>query len=89
MAKYMVVHTPLIAEAEQAQLFDMLRSIAQAEIPDTEWVSSWLSVDSRRMFCLWEAPNEESIRAAIGDVLEVSPIDSTYEVVLVDPDYFA
>jgi hypothetical protein len=88
MAKYIVVHVPLMQKADQNELFGMMRSIAEAQVVDTEWISSWLSVDSSRMFCLWEAPNEESIREAIGDVLAVSPIESVCEVVLVDPAYF-
>jgi len=89
MAKYIAVHTPLVQEASQNELFGMMRGVVQAQVPDTEWISSWLSVDSSRMFCLWEAPNEEMIREALGDILNISPIESVYEVVHIDPDFFA
>ena len=89
MAKYIAVHTPLVQEASQNELFGMMRGVVQAQVPDTEWISSWLSVDSSKMFCLWEAPNEEMIREALGDILSISPIESVYEVVLIDPNFFA
>ena len=89
MANYVLVHSPVVQEAGQEALYESLRAIATAAIPDTEWLASWLSVDGSKMFCLWEAPGEESIRAALGEEnLAMAPIDAVYEAVAVDPDYF-
>jgi hypothetical protein len=89
MPKYVVVHTPLVEDASQDMLFRMLRDIAERDVPETEWLNSWLSVDGSRMFCLWEAPGDDAIRAALGEeALGLSPIDKIYEVVDVNPEYF-
>ena len=89
MAKYIVIHTPAIQEASQDMLFKLLQMIGEADVPDTEWLSSWSAVDGSKFFCLWEAPGVDAIRAALGEEgLRVSPIDIAYEVVDVNPDYF-
>lgn len=64
-------------------------TIAEADVPDTEWLSSWSAVDGNRFLCLWEAPNEDPICAALGEKgLSISPIDVAYEVIDVNPDIF-
>ncbi|HUW09666.1 MAG TPA: nickel-binding protein [Anaerolineae bacterium] len=89
MAKYVVIHTPVIEEASQDMLFRLMQAIAEAEVPDTEWLSSWMAVDGSKMFCLWEAPGVDAIRSALGEEgLRVSPIDVAYEVVDIAPEYF-
>jgi hypothetical protein len=40
------------------------------------------------MFCEWEAPDEEAIRASIGERLKLNPIETIYEVIAVDPNLF-
>jgi hypothetical protein len=66
MARYVVIHTPVIEEASQDMLFRLMQAIAEAEVPDTEWLSSWMAVDGSKMFCLWEAPGVDAIRSALG-----------------------
>jgi hypothetical protein len=89
MARYVLVHTPVIEQATQETLYMSLRAIAQASIPDTEWLASWLAVDSSKMFCLWEAPDEDSIRAALGEEIgQMAPIDAVYEAVTIEPSFF-
>jgi hypothetical protein len=90
MAKYVLIHTPMVEKASQDALFRLMKTVSEADVPNTEWLSSWLAVDGSKMFCLWEAPDEDAIRAALAEeVLRVSPIDAVYEVVDIDPDYFA
>jgi len=89
MAKYVVTHSPIVQNASQEMLFKLLQEIAERDVPETEWISSWLAVDGSKMFCLWEAPGEDSIRAALGEqALQMNPIEALYEVVDVKPDYF-
>ena len=89
MAKYVVIHTPVVEEATQDRLLEFMHAIAVANVPDTEWLASWIAVDSSKMFCIWEAPGEDAIRAALGEEgLKVSPIEAIYEVVDVNPANF-
>ncbi len=88
MAKYIVVHTPVAEEATQDTLFKAVQAVAMADAPDTEWLGSWLAVDASKMFCLWNAPDEDAIRAALGEVLKIAPIEAIYEVVELNPKDF-
>lgn len=89
MARYFVVHTPVIEEATQERLYELLHAVTAANVPDTEWLASWVTVDARKMFCLWEAPGEAAIRAALGEgALKLNPIEVLYEVVDVNPTNF-
>jgi hypothetical protein len=89
MAKHVVVHTPEVQDASQDRLFGLLQALAQRDVPDTQWLASWLAVDGSKLFCLWEAPGEDAILTALGEeALQMSPIDTIYEVVDVNPEYF-
>ncbi|WP_278922592.1 MULTISPECIES: DUF4242 domain-containing protein [Pseudophaeobacter] len=60
------------------------------EINDTEgieWIFSFLSADKRKTYCLYEAPDEESIRRA-SKRLDI-PADVITPVDKVDPGLFA
>ncbi|MBC8447545.1 MAG: DUF4242 domain-containing protein [Chloroflexi bacterium] len=89
MAKYVVTHTPVVEEATQDRLIELLHAIAVTNVPDTAWLASWIAVDSSKMFCLWEAPGEDAIRTALGEeALKLNPIEALYEVVDVNPANF-
>ncbi|MDH7485676.1 MAG: DUF4242 domain-containing protein [Anaerolineae bacterium] len=89
MAKYFVVHAPAVEELPQDRLHELMHAVAVANVPDTEWLASWVTVDARKMFCVWEAPGEAAIRAALGEeALKLNPIEALYEVVDVNPADF-
>jgi uncharacterized protein DUF4242 len=46
---------------------------------DVRWLYSFLSIDHRKSYCLYEAPSIEAIRAAA--VRAGMPVDSVVEVV--------
>jgi len=48
------------------------------------WILSFLSADQRRTFCLYEAPNEESLREA-AQRLGI-PADAVIPVTAIGPD---
>ncbi|TMV07530.1 DUF4242 domain-containing protein [Ruegeria sediminis] len=52
-----------------------------------EWIFSFLSADKRKTYCLYEAPDEESIRRA-AKRLDI-PADVITPVDRVDPGIFA
>ncbi|WP_269751640.1 DUF4242 domain-containing protein [Pseudophaeobacter flagellatus] len=52
-----------------------------------EWIFSFLSADKRKTYCLYEAPDEESLRKA-AERLNI-PADVITPVDRVDPEIFA
>ena len=52
-----------------------------------EWIFSFLSADKRKTYCLYEAPDEDSIRKAAGR-LNI-PADVITPVDRIDPGIFA
>ena len=52
-----------------------------------EWIFSFLSADKRKTYCLYEAPDEESLRKA-AERLNI-PADAITPVDRVDPEVFA
>ena len=51
------------------------------------WVHSYVSVDKRRTFCVYDAPDPEAVRrtAAINEL----PVDSITEVRVLDPYFYS
>ena len=87
MASFIVVHTP-VTELTQDQIVDGIRAMVASLEPETEWISSWYAPEENKMFCEWEAPDKEAIRASIGEMLKLNPIETIYEVIAVDPNLF-
>ncbi|WP_170754188.1 DUF4242 domain-containing protein [Ruegeria lacuscaerulensis] len=52
-----------------------------------EWIFSFLSADKRKTYCLYEAPDEESLRKAAAR-LNI-PVDVITPVDRIDPGVFA
>ncbi len=52
-----------------------------------EWIFSFLSADKRKTYCLYEAPNEDSLRKA-AERLNI-PADVITPVDRIDPGIFA
>jgi len=40
------------------------------------------------MFCEWEAPDTDTLLAALEPVTEVTPVEGIYEVAHVDPAWY-
>lgn len=54
---------------------------------DVEWIFSFLSADKRKTYCLYEAPDEDSLRRA-AERLNI-PADVITPVDRIDPGIFA
>jgi hypothetical protein len=52
-----------------------------------EWLNSWLSREAK-LFCEWEAPDADAIRAALEAVKDLFPIEECYEVERIDPQWY-
>lgn len=62
-----------------------IKQINDAE--GVEWIFSFLSADKRKTYCLYEAPDEDSLRRA-ADRLNI-PADVITPVDRIDPGIFA
>ena len=90
MAQFILIHTRAIEEVAQDTTFKLFHALVKVQVPGTKWLGSWMAVDASRLFCLWEAPDEEHIHTALGpERLAMLPIQAAYEVVAIDPAFFA
>ena len=88
MPRYIVVHsTTGVTDQEEAVIGieKMVRSLP----PQAKWMNSWLALQRAKMFCEWEAPDTDTLLAALEPVLEGTPVEGIYEVAHVDPSWYA
>jgi hypothetical protein len=87
MARFVVIHgTP--PQADQDQLIDSARRVVASLAPGTEWLNSWISVEGGKLFCEWEAPDADAIRASLELAKNLFPIEALYEVQWIDPQWY-
>ena len=87
MPRYLVIHsTTGITDQEQAVA--AARKLARSLPPETKWVNSWLALERAKMFCEWEAPDTDTLLAAMEPVTGVTPVEAIYEVAHVDPAWY-
>jgi hypothetical protein len=86
MARFIVIHR-IPAQATQDQTIDGARKVAASLAPGVEWLNSWLSREAG-LFCEWEAPDADAIRAALETVADLFPIEECYEVERIDPQWY-
>jgi hypothetical protein len=86
MARFILVHR-IPAQATQDQTIDGARKVAASLAPEVEWLNSWLSREEK-LFCEWEAPDADAIRAALEAVADLLPIEECHEVVRIDPQWY-
>ena len=86
MARFIVAHR-LPAVGTQDEIIELGKATINALPNGTEWLRSWVVHTDGRLFCEWEAPEEESIQAVLKGV-EFFPIEVIYPVVAIDPAWF-
>lgn len=89
MARYLVErdfpsgwHVPVTLEGSQS-----IRLMATNNSDDgVTWIHSYVSLDNRKSFCVYDAPNPEAVRrsATRNDL----PIDRIVEVRVLDPYFY-
>jgi len=89
MARFIVIHNVAVEEMSQEQLVDLAKQVMVRLKPGVEWISSWYTSEANKLFCDWEAPDEEAIRAALGEALKVYPIEAVHSVIYVNPAWYA
>ena len=87
MARYMVVHSTAGIKEQEEAVAGVKRMIHSLP-PSTKWLNSWLALQSPKMFCEWEAPDRDSLLAALGPVTQNLPVETIYEVAHVDPRWY-
>ena len=86
MSRYLVSHRITRIYASQDDLINDWRGLRQRSSAEARWVSSLYAAASERLYCEWEAPSHEAIRACFLPVeLEMAPIERVDEVVAIDP----
>jgi hypothetical protein len=87
VARFIAIHSSP-PEATQDQLFEGAKKVTALLTSGTEWMNSWWIPETEQLFCEWEAPNAEAIRAALEPVKGLFPIEALYEVQWIDPAWY-
>jgi hypothetical protein len=88
MARFIVIHqTP--AGGTQEELIKAAKRLMASLAPGAEWLNSWwMPGEVGKLFCEWEAPDEDTIRTSTESVQELFPIESIHLVTWVDPQWY-
>lgn len=87
MPRYLVVHSTT-GITDQEETVEAARKLVRSLPPDTKWLNSWMALQTAKMFCEWEAPNTDTLLAALEPVTPSTPVEAIYEVAHVDPAWY-
>lgn len=76
------LNVPVTPEGAQACLGVVNSNAAD----DVTWVHSYVSLDKKKSFCIYDGPSPEAIRSSAGRAS--LPIDSITEVRVLDPYFY-
>jgi len=86
MGKFLLTHYVKRIYASQEDLVEDWRSLRRRCTDDTCWLRSLYAAGAERLYCEWEAPSADAIRACfLPEELEMAPIERVEEVVFIDP----
>ncbi len=86
MARYLLTHHVKVNYMSQDDLIDDWGGLRRRCTAETQWRRSLYAAASERLYCEWEAPSPEAIRACfLPEELEMAPIERLEEVVFLDP----
>ena len=88
MARFIAIHS-VPAHATQEQVFAGAKRVKASLAPGTDWLNSWGVPEADKLFCEWEAPDVDAIRASLEPVKDLFPIEIIYEVEWIDPQWYA
>ena len=87
MARFIVIHgTP--PQTTQDKLIDSAKRVTASLSPGAEWLNSWWIPETQKLFCEWEAPDADTIRASLEQAKDLLPIESIHEVLWIDPQWY-
>jgi hypothetical protein len=87
MARFIVVHG-VPSEGSQDQLIKGARKVMASLAPGAEWRNSWGAAQAGKLFCEWEAPDADAIRASLEPAKDLFPVETIYEVEWIDPQWY-
>jgi len=87
MARFTVVHG-IAPHITQDQIVEGSRGAIRELATGTEWLNSWVAAQADTVFCEWEAPDADAIRASLESTTDVLPIQAIYEVERLDPQWY-
>ncbi len=88
MTRYIVIHkTP--AGVTQDQVIAAARQAVHSSPPGAAWLNSWVAAEAEKLFCEWEAENDEILQVALEPLQEVLPVESKHVVTRIDPAWYA
>jgi len=86
MARYLLTHHVKRIYPSQEDLVNDWKGLRGRNTGETRWLSSLYAAASQRLYCDWEAPSADAIRACfLPQELEMAPIEKIEEVVFLDP----
>jgi hypothetical protein len=88
MARFIVIHDVSI-ETTQDALIACARDVVASLAPGMEWLNSWwIAGEVQRLFCEWEAPDANAIRAALEEFEDLLPIETVHEAQWINPKWY-
>jgi hypothetical protein len=85
MPQYLLVHRIETYPDSQDEWIDMWRLLQKRATGEVAWLHSFYEPSSNKLYCQWQAPDLESIKACFTeDTLIKAPIVYSSEVVLFD-----
>jgi len=86
MTRYLLTHQVKRMYPSQDDLVNDWKGLRRRGTTETRWQRSLYSAATKRLYCEWEAPSPEAIRACfLPEELEMAPIERVEEVVFLDP----
>lgn len=87
MPRFIVTHD--MTNCTHEQLLDCTRRLAGSVPPNTDWLQSWWIVEKNKLMCEWVAETADAVRTSLEPAGDLIPIESIYEVQLINPKWFA
>ncbi|GAB4506575.1 MAG: hypothetical protein Kow00123_07130 [Anaerolineales bacterium] len=78
MTRFILVHR-FPPAATQDDVFAMAHAAVSRSPGDIRWLRSWVAGADGILFCEWEAPSAEAIRAVL-EGLDLCPVEAIYRV---------
>lgn len=64
MARFIVIHmTP--EKVTQDEIVEGGRKVAASQVRGARWLNSWVAGEAEKLFCEWEAPDADAVRASL------------------------
>jgi muconolactone delta-isomerase len=87
MARFIVFHKGS-EDISQDAVVEAAQAVQRSLPEGIKWLNSWFVPGEYRLICEWEAPDEQSVRAALAGVMDLFPVEVVHEVVYIQPEWY-